>query len=128
MSESRHIFLVQGSAAEPYEVLIVHEGDDFNAQCSCPAGNMKQLCKHVLGIINYSVTSSGRPKIVSDNEVDAITLYDSFVSSKASTAMNELDDAEKAYKTKEAELKKQLAPLKDAVKEHKKALQHILLL
>jgi len=128
MGESRHVFLVQGSAAEPYEVLIVYEGNEFNAQCSCPAGNNKQLCKHVIGIINYAFIGNNRVEIVSDNEGEAFDLHQTFSGTKSHEAMNDLDEAEKALKDKKAELKKLLAPFEKEVKDRKKQLQRTLLL
>ncbi|MBV1863985.1 MAG: hypothetical protein KUG74_06055 [Rhodobacteraceae bacterium] len=39
-------FVVQGSAVEPYVVIISREGNNLTASCDCPAGNKKQYCKH----------------------------------------------------------------------------------
>lgn len=40
------VFLVQGSAAEPYAVAIERIGDNLTATCDCPAGLVGQYCKH----------------------------------------------------------------------------------
>lgn len=47
-------FLIQGSAAEPYEIeLKVENGiDKINITCSCPAGVFKKNCKHILGVLS----------------------------------------------------------------------------
>lgn len=39
-------FLVQGSAAAPYEVTFQRVGSDLTALCTCPAGTVGQYCKH----------------------------------------------------------------------------------
>jgi len=47
-------FLIQGSAAEPYETVFDRKGDNVTATCSCPAGAkgpMGQYCKHRFRIL-----------------------------------------------------------------------------
>ena len=48
----RFEFLVQGSSAEPYEVIIQREGNDLKANCTCPAGSVGQYCKHRFAILS----------------------------------------------------------------------------
>lgn len=55
-------FLVQGSSPEPYQVSFVKHESTLRAYCSCTAGQLGQVCKHRLNIING--ISDG---IVSDN-------------------------------------------------------------
>ena len=56
------VFLVKGSSAEPYEVVIIRDGDSLTAICSCPAGQHSNVCKHRVGILDGKTQG-----IVSDN-------------------------------------------------------------
>ncbi|MCL2588862.1 MAG: SWIM zinc finger domain-containing protein [Oscillospiraceae bacterium] len=55
-------FYVQGSAAEPYE-LTFNANDGFAASCSCPAGENRMLCKHILSLLegDFSNVTIGEP-------------------------------------------------------------------
>lgn len=55
-------FLVQGSAAKPYEVTFVKTGKELAAFCTCQAGKNGLSCKHRLNILDGSQNN-----IVSDN-------------------------------------------------------------
>jgi uncharacterized Zn finger protein len=46
------VFLVKGSAAEPYEVTFIKDGDSLTAICTCPAGQYGNSCKHRLAIFD----------------------------------------------------------------------------
>lgn len=59
-------FLVQGSAAEPYEVIFIKDGDSLTAICSCPAGQNGNYCKHRISILDGDPSA-----IVSDNASEA---------------------------------------------------------
>lgn len=58
-------FLVQGSAAEPYEVTFVKSGKELSAFCTCQAAQNRMYCKHRLNILEGS-----QKNIVSDNVSD----------------------------------------------------------
>ena len=58
-------FLVQGSAAEPYEVTFVRTGTEFSARCTCLFGQNGLLCKHRVNILEGHLKN-----IVSDNVSD----------------------------------------------------------
>lgn len=47
----RITFYLQGSAAEPYEIVIGRSDGVPFALCSCPAGENGQHCKHRVGIL-----------------------------------------------------------------------------
>ena len=52
MERSERIqFLVQGSAAEPYEVTFVKIGKELAAFCTCQSGENKLSCQHRLDIL-----------------------------------------------------------------------------
>jgi len=60
------IFLVQGSAAEPYKVRFIRRSEsNISAYCTCPAGENGQYCKHRFNIIDGKTVG-----IVSDNASD----------------------------------------------------------
>lgn len=61
----KKIFLVQGSAEEPYEVEFQKDGDNLNCYCTCPAGQNGMYCKHRFNILKG--ISKG---IVSDNAAE----------------------------------------------------------
>ncbi len=67
------IFLIQGSAAEPYEVAIYTEDNEIvDYRCSCPAGSIGNiLCKHVLAVLSGDTTN-----MVSDNYEDLDRIKD----------------------------------------------------
>lgn len=125
MSKTTLHFLVQGSAKLPYEVTLIRDGNRFRSKCTCPAGDKKQLCKHVTGLIDY-MTNPSRPEIVSDNEPDAYDIEEMFTDSDAYNAKMDYETAAHALREKEKEIRKMLQPLEDAVKQRKKALQRIL--
>ena len=126
MSKKTLRFLIQGSAQMPYEVIFTREGEQFRSKCTCPAGDKKQLCKHVLGLINY-MTDMPRPDIVSDNESDAYDLFEMFSGSDAFAANMDFATSEQTLKEKKEEFRKLLQPLEAEVKSRKKALQRILI-
>ena len=45
-------FEVKGSAAQPYELIFIKDGDSLTAICSCPAGEHGNFCKHRLSILD----------------------------------------------------------------------------
>lgn len=55
-------FLVQGSAAEPYEVTFRKAGSNLSAFCTCPAGENGQYCKH-----RFRILEGSSEAIVSEN-------------------------------------------------------------
>lgn len=53
MSAKNHIeILAKSSSGNPYTVRFYLEEDGISAFCSCPAGDHRKLCKHVMRIIN----------------------------------------------------------------------------
>lgn len=52
-------FLVQGSQPDPYVVRFFTRGDSLLAKCTCQAGVREKVCKHVLKLIEESVSPSG---------------------------------------------------------------------
>ena len=56
-------FKVQGSEVDPYLVIFRHNEKVFNGTCTCKAGQIGQVCKHRLRIMEGSAED-----IVSENQ------------------------------------------------------------
>jgi uncharacterized Zn finger protein len=80
------IFMVQGSAPEPYRVHFIKRTDtNLSAYCNCPAGLNGQYCKHRFNILNGSTKG-----IVSDNLDDVEIVKSWLPGSDIEAAMNEV--------------------------------------
>ncbi len=82
-------FHVKGSSAEPYEVIIIKDGDSLTALCSCPAGQHGNYCKHRIGILEGK--SAG---IVSDNKDSVPTAVGWLAGTDVEAALAEVREAE----------------------------------
>ena len=51
------IVKVQGSSDEPYTVIVVHTSDTLHMNCSCQAGQLNQICKHRLAILDGDLSA-----------------------------------------------------------------------
>lgn len=101
------VFLVQGSAPIPYEVVFAKEGKNLTAFCTCPAGQNGQYCKHRFAILDGKIEG-----IVSAN-VDKVKEVVSWLSdTDVEMALKEVKAAElRAVEANDAlsRLKKKLA-------------------
>lgn len=88
MNELR--FLVQGSAAEPYEVTFVKDGESLTAICTCPAGQHGNFCKHRISILEGDTRG-----IASDNVAAASQVATWLPGTDVESALAELRRAEK---------------------------------
>lgn len=103
-------FLIQGSSVEPYIVEFSYTKKNFKAECTCPAGYKKQLCKHITSFFEGEITSgivqgdiSKIPNIVNAfRESEVSTVYDLYLS-----ISNEIETQKKEMVTR----KKQVARL-----------------
>lgn len=84
------VFLVKGSAAEPYEVTFIKDGASLTAICTCPAGTYGNFCKHRISILDGNAKA-----ITSDNVGQAAMVVDWLVGTDVETALSELRAAEK---------------------------------
>lgn len=63
------------TTGEIYEIIFESDGKRVKAQCSCPAGKSKTLCKHVLNCIDsdaelrYALTQCGYQQIYEEHEL-----------------------------------------------------------
>ncbi len=88
------IFMVQGSAAEPYQVRFVNRGaGNISACCTCPAGQNRMYCKHRFGIFGGQ-----RKGIVFGNESDVSTVQGWLPGSDIEAAMKEVQKAEDKWR------------------------------
>jgi len=114
---SKVVFLVQGSAVEPYEVVFENEGQVLTCSCTCTAARNNLMCKHRMGILKK------KPKgIASDNLDELYTVYAWVDSSHVPSALMELDVREKELK----ELEKSYRQAKDSVNRIKRELVDLL--
>jgi len=101
------IFLVQGSAPEPYRVQFKKSGNNLTAHCTCPAGIVRQICKHRTRILHGSTEG-----IVSGNERDVATTASWLAGSDVEDALRNLGAGEERLAAAQKEvsnLKKNLA-------------------
>lgn len=93
------IFKVQGSAEKPYTTLFKRSGANLTANCSCPAGQVGQYCKHRINILNGIVDG-----IVSGNESEVQTILLWLKGTDVELALKQVQEAEENLE----ETKKQL--------------------
>jgi len=100
-------FYVQGSAAEPYAVVIRREGVNLIATCDCPAGSKRQYCKHRFSIFE------GSTKGIVDGDISRIGEVAALLrGSDVEAALHKVAEAEdrlKLAKSDVASAKKELA-------------------
>lgn len=92
-------FLVQGSAADPYEITFIKDGDNLTALCTCPAGINGKHCKHRFGILDGSTKG-----IVSDNLNDVKTVGIWLSGTDIEEAVVELRKAERLFEAAKKDL------------------------
>lgn len=97
------VFVVQGSAPEPYRVVFRKDGDRLTASCTCPAGTFSQLCKHRVRIM-----SGDHSGIISENFRAVLDIQTWVSGTGIRDALIELRDAEKQLE----EAKKRIASSK----------------
>ena len=100
------IFLVQGSAKEPYKVTFRMRTNGMSASCTCPAGENGQLCKHRLNLLGGMVDG-----LIGENSQDIETVVSWLSETGVGFALNEVVQAEEQFeiaKRKLATAKKQL--------------------
>ena len=84
-------FLVKGSAADPYEVTFIKDGDSLTALCTCPAGQFGNFCKHRITILDGDDKA-----IVSDNGNRVATIVEWLQGTDVAAALSEFRKLEKA--------------------------------
>lgn len=89
-SMNKKIFLVQGSAAEPYKVTFIKKNDNLSSRCTCPAGEKGIYCKHRFNIM-YGIADA----VVSPNKDDVILIKSWLSGTEVEAALNEVLEKEK---------------------------------
>ncbi len=84
------VFLVKGSAADPYEVTFIKDGTSLTAICTCPAGTYGNFCKHRISILDGNTKG-----ISSDNANQAATVVGWLSGTDVDAALSEMREAEK---------------------------------
>lgn len=84
-------FLVKGSAAEPYELTFIKDGNSLTAICTCPAGQFNNFCKHRISILDGKTRN-----ITSDNGADVARVVAWLEGTDVAMALAELRELEKA--------------------------------
>lgn len=105
-----YTFTVQGSAPEPYTVIVSRKGDNLTATCTCPAGQNGTHCKHRLRIL-----LGDESDIVSDNIAEVSLAADLLAGTDVERAVTLLGEAEE-----------QLSIAKRLVRDRKKMLARVL--
>lgn len=100
------IFLVQGSAPEPYETGFRREGDNLTCWCTCPAGEVGQYCKHRFELLR----GDGR-RVVSQNLQEVEKVPEMLHGTDVEVALARVAEAEAAYE----HAKRALSALKKAL-------------
>ena len=101
------IFLVQGSAPEPYRVTFKRDGSNLSAYCTCPAGENGQYCKHRFALLSGNIEA-----VVSQNIEDAKRIATWLPGTDVEKALQEVQKAEQELEKAQKHLssvKKQLA-------------------
>jgi hypothetical protein len=100
------VFHVQGSAPEPYVVIIERVGNNVRATCDCPAGAAGLHCKH-----RFSLFDGDARGIVSGNELDASRIPEMLFGTDVAAAFEAL----KAAQQQEEETKRRVQNAKRAL-------------
>jgi uncharacterized Zn finger protein len=100
------VFLVKGSASEPYKVTFKKDGSNLSAYCTCPAGQNGQYCKHRFAILDGNLEA-----VVSENVADAKKVAGWLPGTDVESALQDVALAEKEL----ARAKKKLSTAKKKV-------------
>jgi hypothetical protein len=85
-------FLVQGSAAEPYEVVFkLRDYNNLSAYCTCQAGQKGTYCKHRLNILRGETRG-----IIGGNLDDVKTVLSWLPGTDVEAAIKKIESAEDA--------------------------------
>jgi uncharacterized Zn finger protein len=100
-------FTVMGSSPEPYSVTFTKTEGKLTAQCTCPAAETGQYCKHRVRILKGN--SEG---IVSQNVTEVSVVQSWLPGTELELVLKEVDEAEQAQEAAKKRLdlaKKKLA-------------------
>ena len=99
------------SRPEPYLVVFVWNNKTLSVSCDCPAGELGQLCKHKLALLQNDASMLYNP-----NQKDDLAKAFKWVQTTSfSSLLNELKETERQTEQTIANAKKQLASVKQKV-------------
>ncbi len=103
--------LSKSSSGNPYTVRFYIEGNEISAFCSCPAGEYRKLCKHVIGMINrdYSILYDSSQKMILDK------ICSHLLRTTIPTLLSELNESEILLKQVQKNVKKAKKALEKVV-------------
>lgn len=103
--------LAKGSSGNAYTVRFYLEENEIAAFCTCPAGDNRKLCKHIMQIIN------GDDSILCDNRQKEafVTIGHHLRSTTVSFLLSELNESEISLKNAEKNAKRAKKALEKAV-------------
>ena len=99
-------FVVQGSQAEPYRVILEKHDKNLNAYCTCAAGANGQYCKH-----RFRILSGNAQGLIDLDSANLCLAVDWLVGTDVEAAISALAKAEDGF----AKAKAELAQAKKAV-------------
>ena len=99
------------SRPEPYLVVFVWNNETLTVSCDCPAGEVGQLCKHKLALLQNDASML----YDAEQRDDLDRAFQWVQSTSFSSLLNELEETERQTKQTIAKAKKQLASLKQKV-------------
>lgn len=102
-------FLYQGGHGD-YIVTFSREGNNLIASCTCPAGIVKQYCKHRFALMNGECEN-----VISENKDDISKIQGLLVGTDVEKALIDLANAEEVYEAIIKEAKKALIDKKKAL-------------
>lgn len=99
--EETIVFLVQGSAKEPYEVKFLKKDQKITATCTCQAGRFSGHCKHRVSILTNKPND-----IVSENIEDVQKISSWIANTEIENALNHFIQMQELEKKAKSETKK----------------------
>jgi len=99
--EETIIFLVQGSAKEPYKVKFSKKDQKITATCTCQAGRFSEYCKHRISILTNKSND-----IVSENIEDVQKISSWIANTEIENALNHFIQMQELEKKAKSETKK----------------------
>ena len=99
------------SRPEPYLVVFLWNNKTISVSCDCPAGELGQLCKHKLALLQNDASML----YDADQNDDLNKAFKWVQSTSFSSLLNELEETERQTEQTIAKAKKQLASIKQKV-------------
>lgn len=99
MTEQTYVFLVQGSAPQPYEVIFSRSAVTLAITCTCPAGDSGLSCKHRVALLAGDASA-----LASENRAEVPAAAALVIGTDLERALRDLAAAESALDKAKQEL------------------------